>query len=228
VPPAFSTVYDNTPTNQHENLPSLGFAATASTEFGSLIDLTGTNRSNAKVTVDMSVWSCQTGGWSTGDCATTPGATFTVPVTLNVYSVSAGDEPGGRIRSVTTTQTLSYRPSGNCELEGVPNSGFTNSANGGKCEHGSLEPISFDLSGSVLPDEVIVSVAFDPAESAGTEALNVALTGPPSVGADPIEGEGIYSANTNGGGEIENTNGLFRLVEEDWSEYEPAVRVEAN
>lgn len=231
VPPAFTVVYDNTPSNQHENKPSLGYAATSTSEFGSLINLDGTNRHNAKVTADMSVWSCQTGGWSTEDCVTTPGATFAVPITLNVYSVSADNQPGGLVRSVTVSQTLTYRPSGDCELEGRPDSGFTNTANGDKCEHGLLEPISFDLSGSVLPDEVIVSVAFDGLESQGTESLNLALTGPPTVGTDPIEGNGIYAATgepNKGGGELPWTHGIFELIEEDWSEFEPAIKVEAN
>ncbi len=75
--------------------PSLGFEATQTNEFG---DEVGLGASAGGKTVDsLSVlfasYACETSGhWNTGDCVTTPGATFEMtsdnPITATIY---AGD-----------------------------------------------------------------------------------------------------------------------------------------
>src|SRR5207249_5433912 len=84
-----SVVYNNIPSPQPGNVASQAFEAQSASEFGGQIQLAGTERRNPTVTVLMSSWGCQSGHWYSGDCATTPGATFPEPITLNVYDVGS-------------------------------------------------------------------------------------------------------------------------------------------
>src|SRR3954447_17017953 len=77
-----TVVYDNIPTPQPGNVSSLGYEATGTAEFGGQATLASTQRQNPTVTVLMSSWGCQSGSWVAGNCATTPGATFTHPITV--------------------------------------------------------------------------------------------------------------------------------------------------
>src|SRR5260370_545737 len=86
-----TSIYNNIPSPQPGNVPSVGFEAT--------------------VTVLMSSWGCQTGHWTSGDCLTTLGATFSVPITLNVYAVGAGNAPGSKLITSTQTFNIPFRPS---------------------------------------------------------------------------------------------------------------------
>src|SRR6185312_15991887 len=75
-----AVVYDNVPAKLPGNFASIGFAATSTTEFGGEIELTGTARKQPSVTVVMSSWACQSGGWNTEDCSTPkPMMGFKVP-----------------------------------------------------------------------------------------------------------------------------------------------------
>jgi hypothetical protein len=47
----------------------------------------------------------------TGTCVTTPGDTYNVPITFNVYNVGTGNVVGTQIVSVTQTFAIPYRPS---------------------------------------------------------------------------------------------------------------------
>src|SRR3984957_21115311 len=79
-----SPVYNSTESPLPGNLPSVGFEATQTSEFGNQISFSsGSGRVLQNVTATLSSWGCQSGAWNTGDCSTTPGATFSEPVTLN-------------------------------------------------------------------------------------------------------------------------------------------------
>ena len=81
----------------------------------------------------MSSWACQAGGWngSPSPCATTPGATFSVPITLNIFGVGPATSNGpSTVGSLLATDTqtfnIPYRPSADpIDCPSPPPSGMT-------------------------------------------------------------------------------------------------------
>lgn len=72
---------------------SLGYQATGTWESGDYVRPTQPGVLSA-IHVGMSSWACESGGWNTGDCSTTAGATFSHPITLNLYGVDySGTDP---------------------------------------------------------------------------------------------------------------------------------------
>jgi len=156
-----SVVYNNIPSPQPGSVASEAFEAQSASEFGGQIQLAGTARTNPTVTVLMSSWGCQSGHWYSGDCSTASGATFSEPITLNVYDVGTNGAVGTLITSSTKTFNIPYRPSAdNANCTGS-DAGEWYSASDNTCYNGFATPISFSLTGLTLPDKVIVSVAFN-------------------------------------------------------------------
>ncbi len=203
------TVYNNVPSPLPKNMPSVGFEATSTAEFGGEIGLpANTARRKASVVVGMSSWACQSGTWGANNCATTPGSTFSWPLTLNVYEAGAGNTVGALITSVTQTFNMPYRPtaSRHCTT-GEAKGGYAPPA----CYHGRLFKVTFKLPATVVlpPEKAIVTVAYNtsdygaspqrPQPCDATEAgcpydsLNVAVKetaeGNPAIGSYPIENE---------------------------------------
>ena len=115
TPVKASVVYNSlVPNGPPSNLPSVGFEATSTSEFGAAVTFVGTSRNLTSVTVGLSSWACVTGS-ANGDpapCSTPTGATFSHPITLNLYNVSTdGLALGSPIASVTQTFDIPYRPS---------------------------------------------------------------------------------------------------------------------
>lgn len=196
--PTTETVYKNALPNLIDNVPSLGYAATGTSEFGSLLGLAGTARHSKAATITMSVWSCQHGNWNAG-CVTTPGTKFSVPITLTLYNaVGPDDEPGVVLDQETVNAQLHYRPSANPTCDDPTQ--FENA--NGHCQNGQPENVTFPLHGVALPNQVIVGIAYDtqvagysPTGTTGpADSLNVALRGPATVGTTPHEAEGVYWA----------------------------------
>ena len=96
-----ASVYDNLPSRSVGNVPSWGYEAESVSEFGGQIQLAGTQRTDLQLTVLMSSWGCESGTWFAGNCATTPGASFSEPITMNVYAVNADDSVGALVTSMT-------------------------------------------------------------------------------------------------------------------------------
>jgi hypothetical protein len=235
-------IYDNVPVPKPKNLVSLGFEATQTSEFGGLVKFAGADRNSPTVTIEMSSWACQNlqGGAA---CSTSPGATFTWPITLNVYELGAGDEPGARIASKTLDVNVPYRPSANnkhCQLTGEGVVGW-----GRECYNGKAFKVSFPLEDLELPGEAILSVAYDTSDygaeptheaSVGEDSLNLGLTEPanvsepapvaPSVGSDPLPEDAfvnsLYSAMYGGKGTV----GSFSIAGE-WTGFQPIFEVKA-
>ena len=194
-----AVVYDNVPSPMPGNVVSQAFEATSTSEFGGQIKLANTERQDPSITVTMSSWGCQ--NRPAGVCTTTPGATFSHPITLNLYSVLPNGEPGGQIASVTKTFNIPYRPSANPAVCG--DGRWSQDGTAATCFNGFANNITFDLSGHgiSLPDRVIVALAYPtshygkPAlgtqpctgtpQGCGYDSLNVGLTGPPTVGSLP-------------------------------------------
>jgi len=208
-----SAIYDTTVSPSPGNLPSLGFEATSTSEFGNQISLGGTARVLTSVVVQMSSWACQTGSGAT--CATTAGSTFNEPITLNIYKVGPANAYGpstvGSLIS-TTTQTFAipYRPSADpTDCSTGPNDGTQwYDAALASCFNGYLTNITFTLGHVNLPTNVIYGIAYNTSDygshpyghstpchtsgnNCGYDSLNVALSNEPpapSVGSDPYQG----------------------------------------
>ena len=116
-----TTIYDST-AGVTAPMPSVGLAATSTSEFGNEITFApDTPRYLSQVTVTLDDWACETGDWTgqSGPCVTTSGATFSQPITVTVYAVGPGNTLGAQLAAATQTVTIPYRPSpGHDELHG--------------------------------------------------------------------------------------------------------------
>lgn len=182
VPVNDPVIYDSTVEPNPGNLPSESFEASAAAEFGNQITFGGTARVLDNVVVQLSSWGCESGNWSTyntSPCVTTPGATFTEPITLNIYNVGAASQygpstTGSLITSVTQTFTIPYRPSADTNYttdcaatataDDVPVSDFAGTwfdAALDRCFNGYLTPVTFNFGHVVLPNSVIYGIAYN-------------------------------------------------------------------
>jgi hypothetical protein len=240
---AQGVIYDSIPTPLPGNVVSLGYEATSTAQFGDRVRFAGADRHVTTVVQTMSSWACESGTWNGGNCVTTPGATFSHPITLNIYQVGAGNQPGALITSVTQTFAIPYRPSAdpvNC----TGGRWF----NGTSCFNGLANNITFNLSALnlVLPDEVIYSIAYNTThygaapigtsacsvtpQGCGYDSLNVGLDGNTTVGTNPAPDD-AYLSSTHGpfycdGGA--GGTGTFRLDAGCWTGFKPAVRFNAD
>ena len=164
------TIYDSTVQPNPGNLASESFEATATAQFGNQITFGGTARVLDTVVVQMSSWGCQSGSWtgSPSPCVTSPGATFSEPVTLNVYNVGPHNAHGpstvgSLIATATQTFAVPYRPSANAaECSTAPDNGnqwFDAALD--TCFNGFLTPIEFTFGHVSLPNNVIYGVAYN-------------------------------------------------------------------
>lgn len=249
VASAATVVYNNLPKPLPGNVQSVGFQATSTAEFGGQIEATGTVK-NPTVTVGMSSWACQSGSATDGSCVTSPGATFNVPITLNIYSVGPENSVGPKLVTVTQNFAVPYRPSAdNSKCAG--NGGWFKTGKNGGCFHGKLFKLSFAKLGSgkspvTIPAKSIVSVAFNtfthgyaPTGVEGPyDSLNVALTEgtsegeevAPSVGTNPAPADAYLNSTWSGfycdagaGG-----TGTFRLDSGCWTGYQPLFQVKSS
>ena len=247
---AMTVAYNNFPKPLPGNVQSEAFQATSAAEFGGQIGFAGAV-TNPKVTVGMSSWACQSGSATDGSCVTTPGATFNVPITLNVYEVGAGNSVGAKLVTVTQNFAVPYRPSADATHCAGNGGWFDAKGKGGSCFHGDLFKINFAKLGSskapvTLPANVIVSVAFNtfthgyaPTGVEGPyDSLNVALTEPlvegqpvvPSVGTNPVPLDAYYNTTygpfyCDGGA---GGTGTFRLDEGCWGGDQPLIEVKSS
>jgi hypothetical protein len=182
VTPHDPTIYDSTVQPNPGNLASESYEATATAEFGNQISFAGTARVLDTVVVQMSSWGCQSGNWSTyntAPCVTSPGSTFTEPITLNVYNVGppsayGPSTAGSLITSVTQTFSIPYRPSADTNYttdcaatataDNVPVSDFAGTwydAALNSCFNGYLTPITFTLGHVVIPNDIVYGIAYN-------------------------------------------------------------------
>jgi hypothetical protein len=239
---ANSTIYNDIPSPTAANYPSEAFEATSTSEFGGQVQFAGTARENPTVTVLMSSWGCESGSW-TSACTTTQGSTFTEPITLNIYSVNPDNSPGGLVATTTKTFNIPYRPS----TSPVCGDGrWSSDGTIAKCFNGYATPVTFNLTGTTLPNKAIVSVAYNTSHygttpygetttcfassgGCGYDSLNVALTGVPTTGSQPLPDD-TYANSTWGGAYCDNglsSTGAFRLDSGCWTGYQPMLKVEA-
>lgn len=244
-----STIYNNIPIPQPGNVASVGFEATGTSEFGGQVAFAGSDRQSPTVTVLMSSWGCQSGHWTSGDCTTTPGSTFSVPITLNVYNVGSGNSVGSLVTTITQTFNIPFRPSAdhvNCP--GVsqnvdPNSIGGKWYDGATCYNGFATPISFSLTGVTLPNNAIVSVAYNTSDygavpyghsnlcnattaGCGYDSLNVGVDNALAAGTQPTPSDAyqltLYDSCSNG------AVTPFGIDTGCWTGNQPAFKVDAS
>jgi hypothetical protein len=239
-----TVVYNNLPKPLPGNVQSIGFEAESAAELGGQIEATGPV-TNPIVTVGMSSWACQSGGATDDTCVSSAGSSFSVPITLNVYSVGPGGSVGTKLVTVTQTFAAPYRPSADPRCAG--NGGWFRK---GDCFHGKLFKIKFTKLGNnkspvTLPANTIVSVAFNTFahgyQPTGVEgpydSLNVALTEPlnegeevaPTVGSDPAPADTYFNSTFGGfycdGGA--GGTGTFRLDAGCHTGEQPLIQVKS-
>lgn len=135
---------------------------------------------------------------------TNSGEAVSAPITLSVYATAPGLGPG----------TLLARDTESFEF----------------AAGSAVQPVAFIFPGLTLPDEAIVSVAFD------SPSLGLALAGPPAAGANRREAEGVYRAAAAAGegeGEGEGEAGApapfaFEAAPLAWQGRQPAFAIEAD
>ena len=152
-----TAIFDNTPTSLPSNLPSYGAQAYSFNEWGGGATFAAGPRKLSTATVIMSSFACQSGDWNVpfgtaGTCVTTPGATYSAPITFNVYNVASGNTVGTLITSMTQTFAIPYRPS---SIAGGDNEAWNAAGN-----HGIAVAITFTFSGQTLPDTAIFGITY--------------------------------------------------------------------
>jgi hypothetical protein len=244
---AGTTIYDNIPNPLPGNVPSYAYEANGVRQFGDQVAFSGSERKLRDITVLMSSWGCQSGHWYSNDCVTTPGATFSHPITVNVYAVGPAGSVGALLATKTTTFAIPYRPSADPDC---PAGTWEHSP--GNCFNGLANTITFDLSSLnvTLPNNAIVSVAYNTThygyapvgESAacytssggcGYDSLNVGLVDPAltqTSGTNPAPTDAyqdnVFGFNYCDGG-VGGTS-TFRLDAGCWAGFKPALRVTAS
>ena len=248
---ASTTIYDSTLSPLPGNQPSQCFECAQAGQIGNQVAFApGAARLLDNVTVSLSDWNCQTGGVYSGDCASAAGATFTTPITLNLYNVgNDGTSVGSLITSVTQTFAIPDRPTSTPGVGGCDNTQWYDAATG-TCNHGLATNVTFNFGHTVLPDKLIYGIALTTTDygttptgvPGGYDSLNVALSnGPPSpgIGSDPVANSIYWDTQTAGNycdGGTAGT-GTFRLDQGCWGQngtggslapyYVPAVKFTA-
>jgi hypothetical protein len=242
---ANTTIYRSTVEPRPGNLPSDGFEATSTSEFGDEVTFAHHARRLKTVTVTMSSWGCQVGSWNLNNCSTHPGAKFSVPITLRLYPAPAGTTPGSPFLSVTKTFRIPYRPSASPKCTG-PFAGEWFLKHHG-CFNGKAANITFNLSSLHLhlPNTLVWSVAYNTThygyspigESAACftspggcpyDSLNVGLGPSVKVGSKP-DPDTVFQSTTWAGALCDGTPtlGVFNLdspTSACWAGYVPAAK----
>lgn len=161
---AQEVIYDRVPAPLAPNYASIGFQATSTKEFGDYITFAAGSRTLQSATVTMSNFAL----YSTysGDALYSGNSSFfTVPLTMNLYSVGAGNAVGSIIATRTINANIAWRP------EASPNCGTAWLAQNGSCYNGFAQNVTFDFSGTVVPDNIIFGITYN------TESYGIAPTG---------------------------------------------------
>jgi hypothetical protein len=196
-------------------VPSLGYEATSTSEFGGLISFGGTDRQLTTATVVISEWAPESQyepvGTSTG---------FLLPVTLNVYNVGPGNTVGSLIGSSQISPTILWRP----EADPTCTTGVWRASNG-QCYNGFAQTITFNFADLLVPDSVIYGLAFNTQHygylptgvSGPVNSTNFGLsTVSPSVGSNPLPDTAYW--NHSGSGFVQDSG---------WTPYSGAIEFQS-
>lgn len=183
--PSGTPAYDSMTSPTPPDTWSQSYGGTGITQFGNAITLAATSAHLNNVVVPLDSQACETGSGAT--CTTTPGATFPLAITLNIYA--AGSPAGTAIATDTQTFNIPYRPSAahvanptECQSgnnwSGYPNDGtqWYNAADG-KCYYGINYTATFDFQPQniTLPSSIVYGIAYNALSGPGS-SLNVMLS----------------------------------------------------
>jgi hypothetical protein len=225
-------LYSTMPSPVPPNVPSLGYEATSTAEFGQGVQLAGAGGALlSQADVLMSDWALESSyekvGTSTG---------FTVPLTLNLYNVGPGDSVGSLFATDTIDALILWRPEASAGCGGAWLAGD------GNCYNGLAQVVTFDLGGLSVPNQFIYGLAFNTTDYGANptgvpgpyESLNFGFLSDgvdpvaPSVGSDLVANSAYWNTTygpfygDGGAGGV----GTFRLDADDWEGYDPAVDFE--
>ena len=244
VSAAAEVIFDYIPSPLPGNVVSYSYESWGVAEAGDGIEFSTNGNQvldNAKVVV--SSWACEEGtGWAAENevpCETTPGSTFSVPITLNIYDPN---DDMSVVASRTQTFNIPFRPSANPECpETVNGHGW-----GEDCFLGLADTIRFDLTGVTAPDEIVYGVAWNTAsfgydpigngaecqavQYAGCDSslLNLGIEGtaPANVGTD-LSPNGAFQYSVFGSAYCDGGEGgtaVFRFDNGCWAGFNPLVQ----
>jgi hypothetical protein len=234
-----SVVYNSIiPNGPAANLPSEGPEAYAFNEFGNQISLAGTARHLTSVTVTLSSWACFSGSWAAdGNCSTPTGATFSQPITLNIYDPS---NTVGPIATSTQTFSVPYRPSASakCAAMGFPGKWYSSGTK--SCFNGLANDVTFsNFTGNLnLPDSVVYGIVYNTRDygpnpttvSGPADSLNIALSTDTDVSAGSSVSGTIWQNSPFASQYCDSSlgGGTFRADAGCWAPYVPAVQFKAS
>lgn len=235
-------VYDSIGAVVPGNVSSVGYEATSTREFGDLVQLAPGARRLDTVEVLLSSWGCESGSGAT--CTTSPGATFSHEITLNLYQSTpgVGTGVGALITTVTDTFDIPYRPSAdlvNCT--GGP------WFDGDACYNGFATPITFEFpTNPVVPTNLIWTVAYNTTHhgyspigegaacytedgGCGYDSLNVGaetLTPDPAAGIDLDADSLVWNTTFAGFYTDAGAGGVgINRFDTNWTGYRPTARI---
>ncbi len=178
-----NAAYNAIPTGAENCIPpSFGVEAYGFNELGDQVTFkSGTGRTLVSLNVLFTSYGCSASGhWYSGDCVTNAGDTFDVPITASIYeSANCSGTPLvclAPVATVTTTQTIPYRPSADPVNCGGPDPygyavgsrWFNPAGNGGAgaCQYSIGKLLTFTFpAGTTLPDNVVWTVAYNTSHS---------------------------------------------------------------
>ncbi len=193
-----TVVYDAIGSTQAPSYPSLGFEATSTSAVGDYVQLGTGSRLLDSVSVMMVSWACEIGGAYTSDCQSTPGHTFSHPLTVTLYAAGGTDAAptvGAKLAESTQTFAIPYRPSATPGL--CAGAGQWHNTSTGSCQRGFAHKVNFDqFDPMLLPSKLIWTISYNtehygnapspqPTGSGPYNSLNVALS---PLAAAPVNG----------------------------------------
>ncbi len=217
-------LYNSTPSPAPGSLPSVGVEAYSFNQLGDEIQFGRHGRTLNTVTIGFTDWACQSGQWNISTCVSDPGATFAVPVTLNLYRWAPAQPngqviPGALIRSVTRTFNMPYRPTMSIKCASMGQTGEWYDADAGVCHNGLYHTVTFQLKSLKLklPQRLVYGVSYNsdnhgPAPLGGTNAptdsLNLALSPAVTKGKQVFPGGMFWDTDYAGFTCADPTNGI--------------------
>jgi hypothetical protein len=213
--------------------------------------LTKTGARLKTISVVMSSWGCENGTWNNDNCITTPGAAFSLPITMNVYAVtgypSGTPGVGQLLASKTKTYLIPYRPSKNDTICTGQNLGAFLGKVDKECDNGLSVEISdsFVLPKVILPAQIIVSVAYNTSDSGynpvgenqpcfgssggcGYDSLNVSADGNGGFVGGNVDPNGVFVNFGNPEFYCAGNGSGFQLDTPCWTGFHPEIKVVAN
>lgn len=217
-----TTVYSNLPAVLPPNLPSLGYEATSTSEFGDHIQLAAGPRKLNTVTITMSNWALAS-TYGSSD----PG--YYHDLAFSIYDYTSDSAAGPLIATTTLNALIPWRPAADPTCSG--GTAWRSSVDG-QCYNGIAFNVTFDFSAQnvILPDDFVFGLAFNTqnygsqptGQSGPYNSLNYALvSSAPSIGTD-VNSDSVFWNTSHQGFLTSGTAGVFG-ADTGWTGYVPAA-----